>query len=66
MSQRLIDLPLTGGPFDPLGLASGEKADRLKEAEIKHARLAMIAFLGELVGRFVIVILLFQNETDSV
>ena len=38
---------LTGGPFDPLGLASGEKAAGLKEAEIKHARLAMIAFLGE-------------------
>ena len=37
----------TGGPFDPLGLASGEKAAGLKEAEIKHARLAMVAFLGE-------------------
>lgn len=36
-----------GGPFDPLGLASEPgRADRLKEAEIKHGRLAMIAFLG--------------------
>ena len=41
-------LPLSaGGPFDPLGLASGDKAAGLKEAEIKHARLAMVAFLGE-------------------
>lgn len=35
-----------GGPFDPLGLASEDRAFRLKEAEIKHGRLAMIAFLG--------------------
>jgi light-harvesting complex II chlorophyll a/b binding protein 4 len=37
-----------GGPFDPLGLASGdaEKAFNLKTAEIKHGRLAMVAFLG--------------------
>lgn len=37
-----------GGPFDPLKLASdnSDRAFRLKEAEIKHARLAMIAFLG--------------------
>jgi len=40
-------LSLSGGPFDPLGLASGDKAANLKEAEIKHARLAMVAFLGE-------------------
>ena len=40
--------PMAGGPFDPLGLASNpEKAAGLKEAEIKHARLAMVAFLGE-------------------
>lgn len=41
-----------GGFFDPLNLASvengadPEKADRLKEAEIKHGRLAMVAFFG--------------------
>lgn len=39
-----------GGVFDPLGLATEGKADndqinRLREAEIKHARLAMVAFL---------------------
>lgn len=36
-----------GGYFDPLNLASDpERAFRLKEAEIKHCRLAMVAFLG--------------------
>ncbi|CAN6472594.1 unnamed protein product [Victoria cruziana] len=36
-----------GGPFDPLGLASDpEKRARLQLAEIKHSRLAMVAFLG--------------------
>jgi hypothetical protein len=37
-----------GGYFDPLGLASGDdaRAFKLKEAELKHGRLAMIAFLG--------------------
>ena len=40
--------PSSGGPFDPLGLASNpDKAPGLKEAEIKHGRLAMVAFLGE-------------------
>ncbi|TJX55608.1 hypothetical protein E8P77_24155, partial [Soehngenia saccharolytica] len=37
-----------GGPFfDPLGLATDpEKKSQLQLAEIKHARLAMVAFLG--------------------
>merc|ERR1712072_703004 len=40
-----------GGRFDPLGLASPGKAPaeqifRLREAEIKHGRLAMMAFFG--------------------
>jgi Chlorophyll A-B binding protein len=39
----------TGGVFDPLNLASSddpERAFKLKTAEIKHGRLAMVAFLG--------------------
>merc|ERR1712188_281254 len=40
-----------GGAFDPIGLATPPKSSstqirRLREAEIKHGRLAMIAFLG--------------------
>jgi len=36
-----------GGYFDPLGFATEpEQAFRLKEAEIKHARLAMVAMFG--------------------
>lgn len=43
-------LHCAGGYFDPLGLASDNDPDkvfRLKTAEIKHGRLAMVAFLGE-------------------
>ncbi|KAL4442777.1 hypothetical protein ABPG77_006771 [Micractinium sp. CCAP 211/92] len=37
-----------GGVFDPLNLASddSERTSKLREAEIKHARLAMVSFLG--------------------
>merc|ERR1712057_7758 len=40
-----------GGPFAPLGLAppnkaSNEQVNRLREAEIKHGRLAMVSFFG--------------------
>jgi light-harvesting complex II chlorophyll a/b binding protein 4 len=40
-----------GGPFDPLGFGSPgktetDKINRLREAEIKHGRLAMVAFFG--------------------
>lgn len=36
-----------GGAFDPLGLADDpDRAVQLKTAEIKHSRLAMVAFLG--------------------
>lgn len=39
-----------GGAFDPLGLASDSspRTAKLREAEIKHGRLAMVAFLGVL------------------
>jgi hypothetical protein len=41
------------GFFDPLGLSSGKTPAELKkyrEAELKHGRVAMIAFLGMLTG----------------
>mmetsp|Transcript_13451 Transcript_13451/g.30116 ORF Transcript_13451/g.30116 Transcript_13451/m.30116 type:complete len:221 (+) Transcript_13451:80-742(+) len=41
------------GFFDPLGLSAGKPAGELKkyrEAELKHGRVAMTAFLGILVG----------------
>ena len=40
---------MQGGYFDPLSLVDGQDESRqfrLKEAEIKHGRLAMVAFLG--------------------
>ena len=38
-----------GGAFDPLGLGSKdeEQTFSLRTAEIKHGRLAMVAFLGK-------------------
>jgi hypothetical protein len=41
------------GYFDPLGLSNGKTAGEIKkirEAELKHGRVAMLAFLGILVG----------------
>lgn len=41
------------GFFDPLGLSSGKTSAEIKkirEAELKHGRVAMLAFLGILVG----------------
>lgn len=41
------------GFFDPLGLSAGKSAGEIKkirEAELKHGRVAMLAFLGILVG----------------
>ena len=42
---------IAGGYFDPLNLVDGQdeaRQFRLKEAELKHGRLAMVAFAGEL------------------
>uniref|UniRef100_A0A0G4GZZ5 Plastid light harvesting protein n=1 Tax=Chromera velia CCMP2878 TaxID=1169474 RepID=A0A0G4GZZ5_9ALVE len=36
----------TRGPFDPLKLAKDENLFRYREVELKHGRLAMLAFLG--------------------
>lgn len=39
-----------GGLFDPLNLVDGQdeaRQFRLKEAELKHGRLAMVAFAGD-------------------
>jgi len=38
-----------GGVFDPLNLATPDRAFKLKEAEIKHGRLAMVACFGFLI-----------------
>ena len=35
-----------GGVFDPLKLSESAQIDRLKEAEIKHARFAMVSMFG--------------------
>merc|ERR1719145_370034 len=42
------------GYWDPLGLLNGadqEKFDRLRYVEIKHGRISMLAFLGQIVTR---------------
>merc|ERR1739844_206602 len=42
------------GLFDPLGLlddADQERFDRLRYVEIKHGRISMLAFLGQIVTR---------------
>merc|ERR1719437_202536 len=42
------------GFWDPLGLLNGadqEKFDRLRYVEIKHGRISMLAFLGQIVTR---------------
>ena len=48
-SQIDMEPVVAGGYFDPLSLVDGQdeaRTFRLKEAEIKHGRLAMVAFLG--------------------
>jgi len=40
------DLHPGGEHFDPLGLAESQDLDRMKLAELKHARLAMFAWFG--------------------
>merc|ERR1711966_548533 len=42
------------GFFDPLGLLDGadqERFDRLRYVEIKHGRISMLAFLGNIITR---------------
>jgi len=51
-SELGVQPPL--GFFDPLGLlddADQEKFDRLRYVEIKHGRISMLAFLGQIVTR---------------
>merc|ERR1711982_258625 len=52
MGELGVQPPL--GFFDPLGMlddASQERFDRLRYVEIKHGRVAMLAFLGQLTTR---------------
>ena len=60
-------LPGAGGYFDPLGLASdgSDRAFKLKTAEIKHGRLAMVAFLGALTNIYRS-ILGIQSQTKQI
>ena len=51
-SELGVQAPL--GFFDPLGLlddADQERFDRLRYVEIKHGRISMLAFLGQIVTR---------------
>merc|ERR1719296_596400 len=51
-SELGVQPPL--GFFDPLGLlddADQDRFDRLRYVEIKHGRIAMLAFLGQIVTR---------------
>merc|ERR1712087_730102 len=51
-SELGVQAPL--GFFDPLGLlddAEQEKFDRLRYVEIKHGRISMLAFLGNIITR---------------
>merc|ERR1712238_494205 len=44
-----------GGFWDPLNLLDGadqEKFDRLRYVELKHGRISMLAFLGQIVTRY--------------
>merc|ERR1712127_162940 len=51
-SELGVQPPL--GFFDPLGLlddADQEKFDRLRYVELKHGRISMLAFLGQILNR---------------
>ena len=48
-----ISLPFGGGPFDPLGFTEGQtvaEIKRLRESELIHGRVCMLAAVGILVG----------------
>jgi hypothetical protein len=52
-AENLVGALPPVGYFDPLGLANGKTAGEVKkfrEAELKHGRVAMLAFVGILVG----------------
>jgi light-harvesting complex I chlorophyll a/b binding protein 1 len=59
ISMAMTDLPGITSPlgfFDPLGLsknADSKEINRLREAELKHGRVCMLAFVGILVGEAV-------------